>query len=212
MFDIKELPVNMLQMLSSKENPDPWQEVDWHCKQWEQTAEPTYIATVRPVKGLIEQVAYYGDSKMNNVLLATGKYYGYLDKSTPRGENISSSGIYRDFGLPRHVVGFVGVTDLQKTEHRQSIRDLKGRMRSHLEKIVAECCDLANRLEIMTLYDLMTEVKSNEELYKRPIRQLGGKSIKDLYDGSLLDRKNLPNSAARMIVFYYRLSDLGERE
>ncbi|MGO9120365.1 MAG: hypothetical protein ACLQPD_22465 [Desulfomonilaceae bacterium] len=163
-------PLNCLLMLSSRQSPHPRAEMKWHFEHWNETGKTTWIATTRLLSRELQagksEIAFYGDSELNNDYLGKAIYVRYVEISNQEAQEHLSSSLYKR-GVPPTTRGFIGVKDVETADPGQSITDLQGMMRESAR---------ARRTKNSGHY--------------------------------LLSPENLPPSAARIQIYYYKVSDL----
>jgi hypothetical protein len=162
--------LNCLLMLSSRQPPHPKKEMKWHYEHCKETGE-TWIATTRLLSRELQigvsEIAFYGDSELDNEYLGKGIYAGYEEIGRPAAAEYLNSELYRGHHLPSTTKGFIGLEAVEIALPGETIEVLGGRMRESARG----------------------RRSGQEEHYR-------------------LVPENLPASAARIQVYYYKFSDL----
>jgi hypothetical protein len=84
--------LHCLFLLSSNEPPDPVSEVEWHARRWDEKKSPTFVATTRQIKGLrpgVSEIHFYGDSQhLGSAYLGGSIFHSYVPLGSLKGQEI----------------------------------------------------------------------------------------------------------------------------
>lgn len=125
--------LNVLLMLSTRQPPDPVQEVAWHERHCAEHGH-TFLVTTRTIKDLVPGnscVAFYGDSNLQNAYLGCGCFQDHIPiDSREGGDILETSELYRRHGIPERAREFIELTDFRAAQPGESIDRLRGLIRA----------------------------------------------------------------------------------
>lgn len=125
--------LNVLLMLSTREDPDPVMEAAWHVQHCAKRGS-TFLVTTRVIEGLTPGrscVAFYADSASGNRFLGRGCYKNHVGFDTDRGRQIlKDSGLYSRYGTPKKSKAFIELTTVQAARQGESLEVLDGTIRA----------------------------------------------------------------------------------
>lgn len=129
----RNLILNVLLMLSTRQPPEPQLEVAWHEQHCAEHGR-TFVVTTRDVRGLAPEtstVAFYGDSRIDNLYLGQGRFRRIIPLRSPEGREILQHfDLYREHGIPDRARAFIELTDVRTARPGETLEDLGGIMRT----------------------------------------------------------------------------------